>query len=346
MTRRAERAHQWLTFAAAAFVIAATPIHAQSARPAYETLGPSTADHAAVRILDTLKMPILGREGKPNPLGWGNKTLFQGPQGGTLRIMYVPPGVEGATVHYHMFHEWAYNLQGDFTNNESTTPENYSILQRFREGAFLSRPPYSLHGGERGRMKWMASQVGAEILIMEESPVGGGTFTVQQWADARASGGNMPFNPDYRKVTHWATPRIIDTIDRMPWQPVEGSPGLNVKYLLDDPEHGFRATMWFLEAGAKTPERFVKPFFYKQALQLNFIVNGDLKINLPGAAGQPARTVQLMKQFYVERQPTAVFTLPAENATEGGVVWLEVTYAKGNKWTTELTPIEPPTFIQ
>lgn len=344
MTRRAGRAPRWLTFAAATCALAATQVHAQAARPAYETLGPSTGDHAAVRILDTQKMPVIGRNG-PNPLGWGTKTLFEGPQGGTLRIMYVPPGVEGAMVHYHTFHEWAYNLQGDFTNNESTTPDNYSILQRFREGAFLSRPPYSLHGGERGRMKWMASQVGAEILIMEESPVNGGSYTVQQWAQARAAGG-MPFNPDYRKVMHWSNPRIIDTLDHMPWQPVEGSPGLNVKYLIDDPEHGFRATMWFLEAGAKTPERFAKPFFYKQALQLNFIVNGDLKINLPGAAGEPPRTVQLMKQFYVERQPTAVFTLPAEQATEAGVVWLEVTYAKGNKWTTEPTPIEQPTFIQ
>jgi hypothetical protein len=290
-------------------------------------------------------MPVMGRNGA-NPLGWGSKVLFQGPQGGALRMLYVPPGAEGAPVHYHTFHEWAYNIQGDFTNNESTTPENYSILQRFREGNFLSRPPYSLHGGERGRMKWMASQIGAVILIMEESDVSGGSYTVEAPAQPPQPGGGMPYNPDFKKITHWSTPRIIDTLEKMPWQPVPGSPGLNAKYLIDDPDHGFRATMWFLEAGAATPARFSRPYFYKQALQLNFVIAGDLKVNLQGKPDQAATTVQLGRHAYVERPPTAIFTLPATAATAGGVVWLEVTYAKGNKWTAVTTPIEEPTFLQ
>jgi hypothetical protein len=37
--------------------------------------------------------------------------------------------------------------------------------------------------------------------------------------------------------------------------------------------------------------------------------------------------------------------LAEENATEGGVVWLEVTYAKGTAWTKEPTPIEEPVYI-
>src|SRR5690348_16913768 len=124
---------------------------------AYERLSAARAPHTALRILDTLSMPV---EAPAAATGWGTKTLYSGPAGEHLRILYVPPGAEGAKVHYHEFHEWAYNLAGDFTNNESTSPDEvYGPLQRFREGNFLSRPPHSLHGGERGRMKWMASQV-------------------------------------------------------------------------------------------------------------------------------------------------------------------------------------------
>jgi hypothetical protein len=41
----------------------------------------------------------------------------------------------------------------------------------------------------------------------------------------------------------------------------------------------------------------------------------------------------------------SIFGLVGENATEGGAVWLEVTYAKGTTWATELTPIEQPNYI-
>ena len=221
-----------------------------------------------------------------------------------MRILYVPPGAEGALVHYHEFHEWAYNIQGDFTNNESTSPDQVSgPLQRFREGNFLSRPPYSLHGGERGRQPFMASQIGAIILIMEESEVGRGTFTVDPAVrnlPEFGKGQGIQFNPDYKKVTHWANPRIIDTLEKMPWQPVEGSPGLNVKYLLDDPSHGFRAKMWFLQAGAATPDQ-AKAYYYKQAHQFNFVIAGDLKIQAYSKPGESAESYALSKHYLVER---------------------------------------------
>ena len=50
----------------------------------------------------------------------GHEDALRGAGGRALRILYVPPGAEGAKVHYH---EWAYNLAGDFTNNESTMPD-------------------------------------------------------------------------------------------------------------------------------------------------------------------------------------------------------------------------------
>lgn len=306
---------------------------------AVEQRSSASAPHAAIRVLDTERMPVAApRAGS----GWGTKTLFQAPHdNGALRILYVPPGAEGAYVHYHDFHEWAYNIAGDFTNNESTTPDQVSgPLQRFREGNFLSRPPHSLHGGEKNRQKFMASQIGAIILIMEESNVNAGTYTVDPAVrNAPANSSGMRYNPDYKKIQHWSTPRIIDTLEKMPWQPVDGTPGLNVKYLVDDPSHGYRATMWFLEAGAKTPQRF-RPYYYKQATEFNFVINGDLSIQAQRAPGKNAEVFKLGKHFFVERAPMSIFGLVDGAASQGGVVWLEVTYARGTTWTKVPTPIE------
>lgn len=302
----------------------------------YEFFSTAGDSHAPVRIVDSNRMPIVIPPGSVT--GWGLQTLFEGPGGCKLDIIHVPPGAEGAKVHYHEFHEWAYNIAGDFTNNESTCPDQVTgPLQRFREGHFLSRPPYCLHGGERGRQKFMASQVGAVILIMKEGNV---TYTVDP--DDRGPGPTslgMPLKPDYEKIQHWSIPRIIDTLEKMPWQPLESSPGLNVKYLVDDPSHGFRATMWFLEADAATPQR-ARPSYYEQAHEFTFVIAGDLKIQTYSEPGEKAERFTLEKGFLVERQPMSIFGLVDEGASQGGAVWLEVTYARGTRWTDQPTPIE------
>ncbi|HKZ73916.1 MAG TPA: hypothetical protein VJ011_07625 [Steroidobacteraceae bacterium] len=339
-------AHRSVTVLAAAVAFAAA-VAAQSAAgvTGFEQRSSATEPHVPIRVLDTERMPIFAPRTRS---GWGTKVLYQAPNdGGALRILYVPPGAEGAYNHYHEFHEWAYNIQGDFTNNESTMPDQVSgPLQRFREGNFLSRPPFSLHGGERGRMKHMASQIGAIILIMEESNVGAGTYTVDPAVrdKPQPEGGGMRYNPDYKKIQHWSTPRIIDTLEKMPWQAVDGVPGLNVKYLIDDPSHGFRANMWFLEAGAKTPERF-RPHYYRQAHQMSFVINGDLAIDAYSAPGKKAESYKLSKHFFVERPPMSIFGLAPDAASQGGVVWLEVTYAKGTRWTDTPAPIEEPSYF-
>jgi hypothetical protein len=312
--------------------------------PAHERRSSAAAPFSSVRVLDVERMPI--ERGQYGSSGWGTRTLWRGPNDdGTLRILYVPPGAQGAYNHYHTFHEWAYNIQGDFTNNESTTPNNVSgPLQRFREGNFLSRPPYSLHGGERGRMKHMMSQIGAVIMIMEESTVWGGTFTVDPAVQKDPSLAKN-YNPDFKDIKYWSTPRIIDTLDKMPWQPVEDVPGLNTKYLIEDPSHGFRARMWFLEAGAQTPAQLL-PHYYKQAHQFNFVINGDLKLQTYSNDSKKGETFQLDKHFFFERPPMSVVGVAPGVATNGGVVWLEVTYAQGTAWTKEPTDIEDPIYVK
>ncbi len=208
-------------------------------------------------------------------------------------------------------------------NNESTNPNNFSILRRFREGDFLSRPPYSLHGGEQGRMPWMETQVGAVILLMEEQGSGPGSSLT---ADPRtrdlpvaARGGG---NPGWKDVKMWATPRIIDTIGGMPFQDVEGSPGLHAKYLAEDSLHGFRATIYRLDAGAATPAQF-RPHYYKQGYQFIFVINGDLNIDAYAGPGQKKESYRLIKHFYVERPPMSAFGIAADKASEDTAVAVE-----------------------
>lgn len=331
--------------AATALLAAAIPTSLLAADEAeYEFLSSASGAFVPTRIVDSEAMPY--KRAEDSTTGWGIKMLFEAPGGGGLRMLDVPPGAEGAKVHYHDFHEWAYNIAGDFTNNESTHPDQVSgPLQRFRAGDFLSRPPYSLHGGEKDRQKFMASQVGAVIMIMEESGVDGGTWCVDP--DCRSEDGEslgMKFNPDYKDVTYWSTPRIIDTWEDMPWQAMQEYPGLNIKHLVDDPSHGFRATMWFLEAGAATPD-FMKPSYFKEAHQFNFMINGDLKVQAYGAPGEPAETYDLRQHYLMDSAPMSIAGLVDENATEGGAVWLEVTYAKGTTWTEELARIEQATYV-
>lgn len=317
--------------------------------PALAAAGPwehdskASAPYTAIRVLDTDHMPIESRGGAT---GWGSKLLFKQPEGGgALHILYTPPGGQGAYTHYHTFHEWAYNIAGDFTNNEETSPDDVAgPEQRFREGNWLDRPPYSLHGGERGRMPWMASQVGSVILIMEEADASAQSFIVDPAVRKDPSlAKGMRYTDDWKKVEHWATPRIIDTIDKMPWQPVEGVPGLNVKHLSDDPEHGFRANLWFLEGGAPTPAMF-RPQYYRQAHVFDFVITGDLAVDAYSGrpSGSTGEHYQLGKNFFVDRPPMSIFGLTDGVASKGGVVWLEVTYAKGTVWTKVPTHIEAP----
>ena len=314
-------------------------------RSVYEKISTATAPYLPIRVVDTEKMPI---EGPRGGLGMGFKTLYVSKLGGGhMRIWYTPPGALGAGLHYHPKHEWAYNIQGDFVNNESTNPNNFSILQRFREGAFLSRPPFSLHGGENGRYPWMETSVGAVILLMEEQGSGPGSSLSADptTRDLPPGQGMRGGNPGYKDVKVWATPRIIDTIGGMPFQDVEGSPGLHAKYLAEDNQHGFRATMYRLDAGAPTPAQF-RPHYYKNGYQFFFVINGDLNIDAYAGPGQKKESYRLTKHFYVERPPMSAMAISPQNATLSNVVWLEVTYGKGDQWSLD-TPVavEAPNYF-
>jgi hypothetical protein len=287
----------------------------------------ATAPHVPVRIIDTDMMPWPEAD---MVYGWKVKVLFRNEQTGDhLMIVKLAIGAPGGRNHYHDFHEWAYWLSGDFTNNEYTHPQQQlGVFQQFREGIFLDRPPYSLHGGEPDRLD---SQVGGTCLIMEE---GGKTLDV------------LPDHPNYsddwKTVEQWAVPRLIDTLADLPWEPYPDAEGVLIKRLVDDQVRGFRARMWRLRAGWESVQapNFSRPYYYKQAHQFNFLLNGDVRIQAYSSPGNKAEAVKLGKSFYFERPPMSIFGLAEGPVSEEGCVWLEVTYGKGT--AIHNVPIEAP----
>ncbi len=298
------------------------------ARADAEILTSASSPWQPVRVLDCDAMAW----SDPNQLGWRIKTLFSNPDtGDRLLLINIPIGADGGTNHYHDFHEWAYWLTGDFVNNEYTHPEQrIGAFQQFREGVFLDRPAYSLHGGEPDRLE---SQVGGSCLIMEE---GGKTVGVLP-SDPR-------YSEEWRDVRQWSVPRIIDTIADMPWELAGAAEGSFVKRLVDDQVRGFRATLWRLAAGfqASSAPDFSRAYYYREAHQFNFVLAGDLRIQAYSWPGTEAEVLTLGPNYYFERPPLALFGLAEGTATEGGCVWLEVTYGKGTAISN--TPIEERRF--
>jgi hypothetical protein len=322
---------------AVAGAAAVAPAMAQSSsEESHTTFSTAKSPHAPVKVIDTDAMPW--PPSSFGGLGWNVKRLYGSEErtGSHLTIIKVPIGGPGGTSHYHTFHEWAYWLTGDFVNNEYTDPyQRLGDFQQFREGIFLDRPPFSLHGGEPDRLD---SQVGGTCLIMEE---GGASVSVIP--------GNRGYSEDFKEVKQWSVPRIIDTIAEMPWEPDAEHPsreGVWVKHLVDDQERGFRATMWRVTQGfeASMAADFARPYFYEQALQMNFVLNGDLRIQTYAAPGDKAEAITLGNQFYCERAPMSIFGLADDGVvSEAGCVWLEVTYAKGA--VIPNIPIEDKTFV-
>ena len=305
------------------------PVVRASDKP-YQIMTDAVSPFSPVKVLDTTAMPW----SPPfNELGWKAKTLYSNEDTGDhLVIIWVPIGAPGGRNHYHTFHEWAYWLTGDFVNNEYTSPlQRIGDFQQFREGIFLDRPAYSLHGGEPGRLD---SQVGGTCLIMEE---GGETLYV------------IPDDPKYsdewKQVKQWTVPRIIDTISEMPWEPYDGAKDIGIKRLADDQVRGFRALMWLLPAGWKSTGtgQFGRAHYYKQAHQFNYILNGDLQLQCWASPQEKAEQVKLTKDFYFEKAPMAISGLADGVVSETGCVWLQVTYAKGTSIPN--VPIEDAVYI-
>jgi len=303
---------------------------------AYTISTRASGGHAAAVVIRTIEMPWSELEGGR---GWRTKKLFENPAtGDRLSVMYMPADSLVAKVRYRDSHEWAYWLSGDFVSNE------YSVLRqrigpftefredmlfnqpiRFREGMFLDRPPYSLHGHESGRL---GTRAGASFLIMEE----GGRSVVLP--------GETGCSDEFKSVKEWASPVVIDTASGQPWEEDPSAEGVMVKHLVENEREGFRAVLRRLPHGWRSSQAraFAAPYYYERAHEFNFVLAGDMRLRAWAAPGKPAETFHVTRYNLVERAPTCILGLADGVVSETGCIWLEVTYGEGTSLPS--TPIE------
>lgn len=275
-----------------------------------EEYSKSSGDWASLRIVRS--------EGLDWQTGakWDFKLLFQNEETGAhLIVLSVPPGWEGGLAHYHEWHEWAYILSGDLTNDEFVSPDqDRGARKQFREGDFLSRPPFSLHGIEPGGLR---SQIGCTLLIQEEG------LSAQ-------THGVMPAHENYSKryesVDDWANPRILDTIGDMRWGDMKGAPGVKVKYLMDNAN--FRARLHWVTPDFKGGDvaGLSTPSYVPSGRVFRYVLFGDMAVNAYAKPGARAQQFTLNKDDMLDQGPNSIMALPSGQVSEKGCAWLQVEY--------------------
>jgi hypothetical protein len=285
---------------------------------------------APLRVIDLDRMPW---EESPR---WQRKSLFVDPKTQShLFMLMVDPGWHGIPSHYHEFHEWAYCLTGDMTNNEFLTPnQTISTLNLYREGVWLDRPPYSLHGIHSTDI---ISEVGCTLIIQEEGVV---TYRVSE------TEGPYPFRPNPKEVKTWGMPRIVDTIRDMGWEDHATIEGLAVKPLADDPGRGFRGNLFWLKPGwtSESSADFARPYYRNSGREFNIVLSGAMSLQAYADPDTPAETITVERNTFFDRGPKCIVGLPDGQVTERGCVWLQVTYADEGGVVSDKA-IEQPVYI-
>ena len=285
---------------------------------------------APLRVIDTDRMEW------EESSRWKRKSLFADPTSKShLFMLTVDPGWHGIPSHYHEFHEWVYTLSGDMTNNEFFTPsQTRSTLNLFREGVWLDRPPYSLHGIHSTDI---ISELGCTMMIQEEGVV---TYRVSK------TEGPYPFRPNPKEVKVWAMPRIVDTVRDMDWEDHTSVEGLAVKPLADDPGRGFRANMFWLKPGwtSESGADFARPYYRTIGHEFNYVLSGEMTLQAFAQPGTPAERVDVGRNTFFDRGPMCIAGLPEGLVAERGCVWLQVTYADTGGVVSDKA-IEQPVYV-
>jgi len=233
-------------------------------KPVIGTITPDPNSWGTIEFVDVNAFPFDGTPGsaiKRPPLGPTSKTVFQSPEAGAdselpvgqlIHLEYLPTfntdlPPAGMTPHYHRFWEWGYTIKGDSIMPEPVSPQQKNgMFYRKKEGGWLTRPPFSLHGGswETGGMR---NQLPYNLIIFEEGD--GHVIGVGENGEIghyRGRDGNPPANPedgDWRMVKRFTRPWLVDSIRDLEWEEDPGVPGRFVKWLDDDMEMGFRSQL-------------------------------------------------------------------------------------------------------
>ena len=282
------------------------------------------------------------------------KTIFRGPEVGQLVYTIFPPtwNVEtpragaGLGSHYHPYWEWGYTLQGDSTLAEPVSPhQKNGMLYRKREGGWLTRPPYSLHGGN-WHTGGKRAQLPYHLLLFEEGD--GSVVTVgpdgdhffPEYPDRRPD----PYLPDWRSVERFTRPWLVDTLTDLEWEADPETAGRFLKWLDDDPVDGFRAQLVKIPPGW-TPPDDLKGSYFERANRLRYVIYGDMNVWLFDSPDDSnPRKATVGKDHFIYQPARSVWGYGTGSVSDLGAIWLEVTYASGVSHGGG--PIEEPHVIK
>lgn len=306
--------------------------------------GDLAADEPSVEIIVVAQVAY---DTQPR-FGGESKTLLRTPEGGSLIWAHWPPRpdvgppVDPLGPHYHAWHEWAFVLSGDFVLHEPVSPaQRHGLAYRYRQGTWLDRPAYTVHGGtwETGGIQ---SQGPSTYILFEEGD--GSVITV-------GPEGGRHFKPDFPDqkpkpvriergdAPDWNRPWLVDTLDGLEWERDPDFPGRALKWLSDDPSRGFRARLIKVPPGFTYPQRVRGRFTrYRSAQRLIYVLYGDLRVW--SGAGAPQR---VSRDTLVHQPAGSRLGFGDGPVSDHGAVWLEVTYAHG--YEVGRGPIEEPDLV-
>ncbi len=332
-------------------------------KPVIGTITPDPKSWGKIEFVNVNTFPFDGTESsaiaKP-PLGPTSKTIFQSPEAGPdselpvgqlIHLEYLPTfnselPPPGLPSHFHHFHEWGYTIKGDSIMPEPVSPyQKNGMYYRKKEGGWLSRPPYSLHGGTwtTGAMR---NQLPYNLIIFEEGD--GHVVNVGENGEIgnyRSRDGKPPANPadgDWRNVKKFTRPWLVDSVRDLDWEEDPEVPGRFVKWLDDDMELGFRSQLVKIVPGWRPPTN--DKTYFETANRLRYMIWGDLTVwrfDSPEDSGQAFKVVP---DYFIYQPPRSIWGFGSEPVTEKGAIWLEVTYAHGLKHGTG--PIENPKVLK
>jgi len=335
----------------AAAATEAVPEPPAATKPIIGVLTPRAQGWGEIGFVYVPKFPFDGTPGsairKP-PLGPTSRTIFQSPEAGAdsalpvgqlIHLEYQPtfdskvPRM-GGKPHYHEFWEWGYTLKGDSIMPEPVSPlQQNGMLYRKKEGGWLTRPPYSLHGGSwaTGAMR---NQLPYNLIIFEEGD--GHVINVGEPGAAgsyrgRDGGGPPPGTVgDWRQVKQFSRPWLLDSVRDVDWEDDKEVPGRFVKWLDDDMAQGFRAQLVKIPPGWTPPGEWVKTYF-ENANRLRYMVWGEMVVWQFKSPADAGSAYKVGEDYFIYQPPRAIWGYGPGPVTDRGAIWLEVTYAKGLK---------------
>ena len=290
-------------------------------------------ESVALNILDAQSIPWDERFRLGSKETSKGKLLYSNNEGSALFYVHFSSGwtAQNTERHYHNFAEWGYVLDGNFLLYEFVSPnQEKGTLVDMRQGTWMYRPAFSIHGNRGDAMDKQRVTPGSTQLLFVE---GGKNYTLDP--------SSKRYTEDWKSVKQFTHPHFQHTArpSIMEWEEDGELPGVLMKLLHDEMSGGFRAKLRYAPPGW-TYSKAPAGFYYNQAQRFVYILNGDLKINSSLASNASSESQIVTKDFLIEQPPKSIWHWESGPLTQSGVMWIDVTYAKGTR--SGHGPIEQP----